>query len=104
VPYWQRAGQQASDRSAYLEAISHLSTGIELLKSLPETPEHTQQALTFSYGKNIHPASVRSLKGLRVCYLRLDWIDNHQPFLFGSLTQAGVRTDKVLGQATARQI
>jgi class 3 adenylate cyclase len=46
VPYWQRAGQQASDRSANLEAISHLTTGIELLKTLLETPEHTQQALT----------------------------------------------------------
>ena len=46
VGYWQRAGQHASDRSAHLEAISHLTTGIELLKSLPETPEHTQQALT----------------------------------------------------------
>jgi predicted ATPase/class 3 adenylate cyclase len=45
VGYWQRAGQQASDRSAHLEAISHLTTGIELLKTLPETPEHTQQAL-----------------------------------------------------------
>ena len=46
IGYWQRAGQQASDRSANAEAISHLSTGIELLKTLPETPEHTQQALT----------------------------------------------------------
>jgi class 3 adenylate cyclase/DNA-binding winged helix-turn-helix (wHTH) protein/predicted ATPase len=46
IPYWQRAGQHASDRSAYLEAISHFTTGIELLKTLPETPEHTQQALT----------------------------------------------------------
>ena len=46
VHYWQRAGEQASDRSANLEAISHFTTGIELLKTLPETPEHTQQALT----------------------------------------------------------
>jgi predicted ATPase/class 3 adenylate cyclase len=45
VVYWQRAGQHASDRSANLEAISHLATGIELLKTLPETPERTQQAL-----------------------------------------------------------
>jgi predicted ATPase len=45
VPYWQRAGQQASDRSANLEAISHCTTGIELLKTLPETPEHTQYAV-----------------------------------------------------------
>jgi predicted ATPase/class 3 adenylate cyclase len=45
IPYWLRAGQQASDRSAHLEAVSHLTTGIELLKTLPETPERTQQAL-----------------------------------------------------------
>jgi predicted ATPase/class 3 adenylate cyclase len=46
IVYWQRAGQQASERSANLEAISHLSTGIELLKPLPETPARVQQALT----------------------------------------------------------
>src|SRR5262249_30403367 len=46
VHYWQRAGQQASDRSAYLEAISHLTNGIELLTTLPETPAHTQHAVT----------------------------------------------------------
>jgi predicted ATPase len=45
IPYWQRAGQHASDRSANLEAISHFTKGIELLKTLPETPEHIQQAL-----------------------------------------------------------
>src|SRR5262249_39286426 len=46
VGYWQRAGEQASDRSAYLEAINHLTTGIELLQTLPETPARTQHALT----------------------------------------------------------
>jgi class 3 adenylate cyclase len=46
VVYWQRAGEHASDRSAHLEAISHCTIGIELLKTLPETPEHTQHALT----------------------------------------------------------
>ena len=46
IRYWQRAGQRASDRSAHLEAISHVTTGIELLQTLPETPAHTQQALT----------------------------------------------------------
>jgi predicted ATPase len=46
VPYWQRAGEQASNRSAYLEAISHCTRGIELLKTLSGTPEHTQQAVT----------------------------------------------------------
>jgi predicted ATPase len=46
VHYWQRAGQHASDRSAHLEAISHVTAGLELLQTLPETPEHTQQTLT----------------------------------------------------------
>ena len=46
VAYWQRAGQRALARSAHLEAISHVTTGIELLKTLPETPERTQHALT----------------------------------------------------------
>src|SRR5262244_380875 len=50
VVYWQQAGQQASDRSANVEAISHFTTGIELLKTLPETPEHTQQGLTLYIG------------------------------------------------------
>jgi class 3 adenylate cyclase/predicted ATPase len=50
VVYWQRAGQQASERSANLEAISHFTTGIELLQTLPETPERTQQASTLYIG------------------------------------------------------
>jgi class 3 adenylate cyclase/predicted ATPase len=45
VVYWQRAGELASGRSAHLEAVSHFTTGIELLTTLPETPERTQQAL-----------------------------------------------------------
>jgi predicted ATPase len=46
VDYWLRAGQQASDRSAYLEAVSHCTTGIALLQTLPETPARTHQSLT----------------------------------------------------------
>jgi predicted ATPase/DNA-binding winged helix-turn-helix (wHTH) protein/class 3 adenylate cyclase len=46
IPYWQQAGQQAIERSANLEAISHLMKGLELLKTLPVTPERTQQELT----------------------------------------------------------
>src|SRR5262249_49768241 len=46
VHFWHDAGQRASDRSAHLEAISHITTGIELLHTLPETPVRTQHALT----------------------------------------------------------
>jgi predicted ATPase len=45
VGYWQRAGQRAIQRSAHVEAISHLGKGLEVLKTLPDTPEHTQQEL-----------------------------------------------------------
>ena len=45
VPYWQRAGQRALERSANLEAIAHLTTGLELLATLPDTPERAQQEL-----------------------------------------------------------
>ena len=45
VFYWQRAGQQASDRSAYLEGTKHFNTGIELLKTLPDTPARAEQEL-----------------------------------------------------------
>jgi predicted ATPase len=45
IPYWQRAGQRAVERSANLEAISHLTRGLELLPQLPEGPERIQQEL-----------------------------------------------------------
>jgi tetratricopeptide (TPR) repeat protein len=45
IPYWQWAGQCAIARSANLEAISHLTKSLELLTTLPDTPEHRQQEL-----------------------------------------------------------
>jgi predicted ATPase/class 3 adenylate cyclase len=45
IPYWQRAGQQALQHSAYPESIQHLTTALELLATLPETPARAQQEL-----------------------------------------------------------
>jgi len=45
MPHWQRAGQRASERSAYLEAIAHLTKGLEVLATLPDTPERTLHEL-----------------------------------------------------------
>jgi DNA-binding winged helix-turn-helix (wHTH) protein/class 3 adenylate cyclase/tetratricopeptide (TPR) repeat protein len=45
IPYWQRAGQRAVERSALVEALSHFTQGLELLKTLPVTPERVQQEL-----------------------------------------------------------
>jgi predicted ATPase len=45
VHYWQHAGQHALQRSANLEAVQHLTHGLELLATLLETPERVQQEI-----------------------------------------------------------
>jgi DNA-binding NtrC family response regulator/predicted ATPase len=45
LSYWRQAGQRAIERSAYVEASSHLSHGLEVLALLPDTPERTMQEL-----------------------------------------------------------
>ena len=45
LPYWQQAGQRALQRSANLEAVSHVTRGLEVLSTLPETHERAHQEL-----------------------------------------------------------
>src|SRR5207247_126591 len=45
IDYLRRAGQQAVQRSANEEAISHLTGALELLKTVPDTPERAQHEL-----------------------------------------------------------
>ena len=45
IPYWQQAGQRAIERSANVEAINHLTKGLEVLKTLP-ADTGTQSART----------------------------------------------------------
>jgi len=45
VEYLHLAGQQAVQRSANAEAITHLTTALELLNALPDTRERAQQEL-----------------------------------------------------------
>jgi predicted ATPase len=45
VQYWHQAGQQAIQRSAHVEAVAHLTKGLEVLQTLPDTTERTQQEL-----------------------------------------------------------
>ncbi|MGO4329003.1 adenylate/guanylate cyclase domain-containing protein [Cupriavidus sp. 2TAF22] len=46
VDYLQLAGKQALQRSAQLEAIRHLGTALDLLKSLADNPERQRQELS----------------------------------------------------------
>jgi len=45
IPYWQRAGQHAIERSAHVEAVAHLTQGLDVLMTLPDTPERTRHEL-----------------------------------------------------------
>jgi predicted ATPase len=45
LPYWHQAGQRAIARSAYAEARQHLTTGLEVLAIVPETPARYQHEL-----------------------------------------------------------
>ena len=45
VEYLRLAGQQAAQRSANAEAINNFTSALEILKSLPDTPQRAQQEL-----------------------------------------------------------
>jgi predicted ATPase/DNA-binding winged helix-turn-helix (wHTH) protein len=46
LDYLRRAGHQAMQQSAYTEAISHWTTALTLLNTLPDTPERPQHELS----------------------------------------------------------
>jgi class 3 adenylate cyclase/predicted ATPase len=46
IQYWQRAGERALQRSADFEAISHLTRGLEVLTTLPESRERAHRELS----------------------------------------------------------
>ncbi len=46
ITYWGQAGQRAVERSAYVEAMTHFTKGMNILKTLPDTSEYRKQELT----------------------------------------------------------
>ena len=45
LPYWQRAGQRALERSAYREAVASLEQGLEAVSHLPHNRATLEQAI-----------------------------------------------------------
>ena len=45
IPYWQQAGNRSIERSTGEEAILYLTKGLEVLETLPDTPERIQYEL-----------------------------------------------------------
>jgi class 3 adenylate cyclase/predicted ATPase len=60
VEYLHLAGQQAVQRSANEEAITHLTTALELLNALPDTRERAQQELTLHLTLGVPLQATRS--------------------------------------------
>jgi class 3 adenylate cyclase/predicted ATPase len=60
LPYWQDAGKRAVQRSANVEAINHLTRGLELLRTLPDSPEHARRELNLLIALGV---PLRAIKG-----------------------------------------
>jgi predicted ATPase len=60
VHYWQQAGERAGQRSAHAEAIAHLTKGLAVLQSLPQTPEHMHDELLLQHTLGV---SLMAIKG-----------------------------------------
>jgi len=45
LPYWQQAGERARHRSANAEAIAHLTKGLAVLQTVPDSPARAHQEL-----------------------------------------------------------
>jgi class 3 adenylate cyclase/predicted ATPase len=60
VHYWHHAGQKAIERSAHVEAITHLRQGLALLQTLPETPDRVPREVDMLIALG---ASLRAMHG-----------------------------------------
>jgi hypothetical protein len=65
VDYWQQAGQRASEGSAYVEAIEHLTKGLEVLTRLPSASERAGRELLLQLTLGAPPRAIRFQKSDR---------------------------------------
>jgi class 3 adenylate cyclase/predicted ATPase len=111
VTYCQRAGQQAVERSANLEAIRHFTNGLEVLKTLPETLARAQQELALQIALGVPLIAARGYGAAEVegAYIRARELcqqvgDTPQLFLVlrgrwnGYLIRAELRMARELGE------
>jgi predicted ATPase len=113
VHYWHHAGQSAIQRSAHMEAISHLTTGLELLQTLPESPQRLQREVDMH---DVLGASLIATKGASApevgqTYTRARQLcelleDPHQlfPILRGLWNYYNVRAEYQMAHALGKQL
>ena len=66
IAFWQRAGQQAVERSANIEAIAHLSDGLAQVQHLPEGVERDQLELDLRVALGVPLIASRGYASLEV--------------------------------------
>jgi DNA-binding winged helix-turn-helix (wHTH) protein/predicted ATPase len=95
LKYLTQAAENASRRSAHHEATDLATRGLEVLKSLPETPERAQQEITLRMTLGV---SLMAMKGFAAAeveqvYARareLCWLQGPSPQLFSMLWSLGL--------------
>ena len=114
IEFWQQAGQRAVERSANVEGVRHLTQGLTLLDTLPETPARSARELVIQ--TTLGPALIATMgyAALEVekTYTRakalLETMPNNErmplrfPILFGLwlsyLVRAKLQTARELGE------
>jgi class 3 adenylate cyclase/predicted ATPase len=113
VGYWQRAGERSKARSAYVEAVAHLTKGLEVLQTLPDTPERTQHeldlltALARALGIIKSPAAPELepvLTRAVVLAQQAGEAPQHAAVLYALWTFRNVREENQAAQAVAEQL
>ena len=77
IEYWHQAGRRASERSAYLEAIAHLTRGLDLARTLPDPMQSARlelklqvalgEPLVAAHGYGAPEAGVTYTRALELC-------------------------------------
>jgi class 3 adenylate cyclase/tetratricopeptide (TPR) repeat protein len=113
VGYWLKAGQQAIERSAMVEAVTQLRKGLDLVANLPDTTDHLQSELemqmaigaALSATKGVAaPATVEAHARARALAEQLDRSDYLVPLLQRQYLYHLTRSEHRLALLIAEQI
>jgi predicted ATPase len=63
IEYWRRAGTRAIERSANVEAIAHLSKGLQLIENLPEDTARDRQEVALRTARSWNNLAERGPQG-----------------------------------------
>jgi class 3 adenylate cyclase/predicted ATPase len=113
VTYWYKAGQRSSERSAHVEAIAHLRQGLQLLQTLPETPQRLQREvdMLITLGASLLGTRGSGAPEVEQTYLRAQHLCEHLedpsqlfPVLRGLWNYYHVRAELQMAHALGEQL